>query len=86
MYMAPEVFARSYTELCDVWSSALVIFELVCGKPYFGHLPEAQLEQAPQPRCFSMGEPWGDFLKRHGFRTIVGWVGIMVKQKNTGCF
>lgn len=46
MYMAPEVFARSYTELCDVWSSALVIFELVCGKPYFGHLPEAQLEQA----------------------------------------
>lgn len=46
MYMAPEVFAQSYTELCDVWSSAMVIFELVCGKPFFGHLPERQVEQA----------------------------------------
>ncbi|CAL1137018.1 unnamed protein product, partial [Cladocopium goreaui] len=46
MYMAPEVFSGCYTELCDVWSSAMVIFELVCGKPFFGHLPERQLEQA----------------------------------------
>ena len=38
-YMAPEVFLRSYSEKCDVWSVGLVIYDIVCGKPYFGDLP-----------------------------------------------
>ena len=45
MYMAPEVFWKSYTELCDIWSLGLVIQEIVCGKPLFGKLSKTALEK-----------------------------------------
>ena len=46
MYMAPEVFERSYTALCDVWSTGLVVHDLAVGAPLFQKIPEAQLEEA----------------------------------------
>eukprot|EP00434_Breviolum_minutum_P005420 symbB.v1.2.004778.t1/scaffold274.1/size244435/19 len=45
IYMAPEVFWKSYTELCDIWSLGLVIQEIVCGKPLFGKLSKTAVEK-----------------------------------------
>lgn len=42
--MAPEVFERSYSELCDVWSLGLTIHEIVCGTPYFSDVVESKVE------------------------------------------
>lgn len=44
VYMAPEVFERSYSELCDVWSLGLTIHEIVCGTPYFSDVVESKVE------------------------------------------
>jgi calcium-dependent protein kinase len=30
-FMAPEVFKRSYTQSCDVWSSGITMYFLLCG-------------------------------------------------------
>ncbi|CAJ1336520.1 unnamed protein product [Effrenium voratum] len=45
VYMAPEVFQRSYTERCDIWSTGMVVQDLVCGKPLFVKIPESQLQE-----------------------------------------
>ncbi|CAE7312013.1 unc-43 [Symbiodinium sp. CCMP2456] len=44
-YMAPEVFERSYTALCDVWSTGLVVHDIAVGAPLFHKIPEPQLEE-----------------------------------------
>jgi len=34
-YIAPEVLAKSYTGLCDIWSAGMVIHALVVGRTYW---------------------------------------------------
>ena len=45
-YMAPEVYERSYTALCDVWSTGLVVYDVAIGSPLFHKIPETQIEEA----------------------------------------
>jgi len=34
-YIAPEVIKCSYDEKCDIWSSGIIMYTLLCGKPPF---------------------------------------------------
>lgn len=79
-YMAPEVFQRSYSELCDVWSSGLVICDLVCGKPLFGHVPESQLEDA-----VCKGEIKLDHMEwNHHSSWLLPWLQKMLLRESEG--
>lgn len=58
LYMAPEVFQGSYTELCDLWSLGLVCHEMVWGKPLFAKLSESCVRARVCEGSLSFDEPW----------------------------
>lgn len=45
-YMAPEVFEKSYTEKCDIWSAGIILFILLIGYPPFNGSNDQEVAKA----------------------------------------
>jgi calcium-dependent protein kinase len=63
-YMAPEVIDQEYTEKCDVWSCAVIMFMLFTGNPPFKGTNDEEIIQNVKKGFYSLDGP--EFLKISG--------------------
>lgn len=56
-FMAPEVFEQSYTQLCDVWSVGVTVYNLVLGTHPLAKFDEPQMENHIRNIPFTFDEP-----------------------------
>ncbi|XP_055389023.1 LOW QUALITY PROTEIN: calcium-dependent protein kinase 4-like [Condylostylus longicornis] len=54
-YIAPEVLAGSYTEKCDIWSSGVILYILITGRPPFGGATESDILARVTAGKYSLG-------------------------------
>lgn len=45
LYIAPEVITYEYDSKCDIWSTGIILYILLCGKPPFQGKTEEELMQ-----------------------------------------
>ena len=58
-YIAPEVFMRHYSKPCDVWSTGVLAYILLCGSPPFGGKDEAEImRNARNGKISFAGDGW----------------------------
>jgi calcium-dependent protein kinase len=61
MYISPQVLAKSYNHLCDVWSAGVITYVLLCGSAPFFARDECDLLKKIQKGAFDFDdEEWDD--------------------------
>lgn len=69
-YVAPEVLVGSYDEKCDVWSSGVIIYIMLCGRPPFeGSNTGEILDKVVQRSFTTVGPPW-DLISKEALDLI----------------
>lgn len=60
-YMAPEIPKGHYDRLCDVWSSGVIYFTLICGfMPFVGKTDEEVIAKIKRGNYMFSGPQWED--------------------------
>ena len=60
-YIAPEVLKESYDEKCDVWSTGVIMYILLCGYPPFnGNSNDEIYHNIQNSQPYFHGEDWKD--------------------------
>lgn len=63
-YIAPEVLTGNYNEKCDVWSSGVILYILLCGyPPFYGESNKQILEAVKQGKLDFSSAEWKDKSK-----------------------
>lgn len=63
-YIAPEVLEGSYDQKCDIWSSGVLLYILLSGKPPFGGANDAVILQKVQKGDYTFNRPGWEMISQ----------------------
>jgi len=69
-YIAPEVLKRNYDEKCDVWSSGVIMYILLCGYPPFNGPNDKTIFQKVLEGKFAFPEEDWSSISKHAKEMI----------------